>query len=80
MELAAISQRVDEVALSIRAHDDGASKYAAAPPSSVMNSRRIPPARAHLPLQNVRLSSDAGNPLSESRNWQADGDGWVGAG
>src|SRR5215471_14126605 len=31
-------------------------------------------------LQNIRLSSDVPNPLSETRNWQADGDGWVGAG
>ena len=31
-------------------------------------------------LQNIRLSSDVGNPLNEIRNWQADGDGWVGAG
>jgi hypothetical protein len=38
MELAAISQRVDEVALSIRAHDDGASKYAAALSADVAKS------------------------------------------
>ena len=31
-------------------------------------------------LQNIRLSSDVPNPLSEARNWQADGDGCVGAG
>jgi hypothetical protein len=60
MELAAISQRVDEVALSIRAHDDGASKYAAAPPSSVMNSRRIPPARAHVASENPIHDSRSG--------------------
>ncbi len=28
-------------------------------------------------LQNIRLSSDVPNPLSRSRNWQADGDGCV---
>jgi hypothetical protein len=30
--------------------------------------------------KNIRLSADAANPLNRSRNWRADGDGWVGAG
>jgi hypothetical protein len=38
------------------------------------------PNRTHAPssLQNIRLSSDVPNPLSRSRNWQADGDGCLG--
>jgi hypothetical protein len=41
MELAAISQRVDEVALPIRAHDDGAGKYADRDQSAVGGEQAI---------------------------------------
>ena len=34
-------------------------------------------ARSCRQLQNIRLSADAANPLSRSRNWRADGDGCV---
>ena len=44
-------------------------------------SKNVHQNRTHAPslLQNTRLSSDVTNPLSRSRNSQADGDGCVGS-
>jgi hypothetical protein len=47
-------------------------------PESAKKTVRYPKCRISVRCKNIRLSSDAANPLSRSHNQRADGDGCVG--